>query len=546
MRYFGHRVILLILWCCFVLKGVFYASFLPLWEGYDEFLHFAFVEHLATRGSLPNPVTSGIPPDVSESLRLAPVPWVIKDWETGWISHDRFWQLTSSEIHRRERGLRLLTDTGPGFDQRELRLYEAQQPPLSYVLLAVAYLPVQHHSIVLRVWILRLACVLIASIVIPAGFLLARTAGLLRWEAIGVVSAVTAAPELMMTTAHVSNESLALALGTLCIAAWMRFYAEPWRSGVHGAFLGVLLGCCLLTKAYFLALLPAVFGTLVIKPRRAATAAVAVLAIAGWWYANNLVRTKTMTGEQIEVAAARSHLSLASAASQVHWRAVADFALASHIWLGGWSFLMLRSWMYRVIEILMLVSLAGICAQLLWPAPFPPGRVRLVLLLLPQCFFWIGLAYRALASYQSTRVAGTLGYYPWCLAVPEVLGLIAGLQRITPARLRAFCAPFVTICLTAIEIFSTNFLVIPYYAGLTTHRPGGSVPAAHLSALWTALPDPLLMHLSFAKPIPLTRPAMLTLWLLFLLAVLVPVGMSILSSWHSGKARPSAFVIRVS
>jgi hypothetical protein len=536
--------LLLSLWCCFVIKGIFYASFLPLWEGYDEFLHFAFVEHLATHGRLPDPATSGIPRDVSDSLQLAPVPWTIKDWEPGWISHERFWQLSSSEIQRRERGLRSLTDNASNFDDGGLKLYEAQQPPLAYVLLAAWYLPVQHHSIALRAWILRLACVLIASAMIPIGFVLARAAGLGRWEAVAIVAATGAVPELMMTTARVSNEALALTLATVFVAAWMRFCAEPRRPIISSAILGALLGCCLLTKAYFVAVLPVVLSTLLIKARRAAIVAAAALGISGWWYVHNLTATGTISGEQIEVAAERSHISLASAASQVHWPPVANFAITSHIWLGGWSFLMLRGWMYRAIEVLLLASLVGICVQFLRPAPFLPNRFRLAILLLLQCVFWIGLAYRALASYQSTRVAGTLGYYPWCLAVAEILCLIAGMQRITPARLRAFCAPFVTICFAALEIFSTNFLLIPYYAGLTVHRPGGAVPAGHVSTLWNALPEPLLSRLAFAKPLPLTPLAMLSLWILFLFAVLAPVGISILSSWRSERSmKSSAFVI---
>jgi hypothetical protein len=539
MRVVGHRVILCILWCCFVIKGTFYASFLPLWEGYDEFSHFAFVEHLVTRGTLPDRAASGVPRDVSESLRLAPVPWVIKDWEPGWISHDGFWRLSSSETYRRERYLRSLTDTVSGFEERELKLYEGQQPPLAYVLLAAYYLPVRHHSLALRVWVLRLVCVLIASAAIPAGNVLARTVGLNPWEALVVVAAAAAAPELMMTTTHVSNEALALALGTASVAAWMRCCAEQRRAATSGAaVLGLLLACCLLTKAYFLALLLPVFGMLVIKSRRsAAIAAVVALALSSWWYAHNLAATKTISGEQIEVAAQRSHVSLASAASQIHWGPVADFAITSHIWLGGWSFLVLRSWMYRAIEVLLLAAFAGMCLQLLRPAPFLPDRFRLGSLLLLQCVFWAGLVWRALSSYQSTKVAGTLGYYPWCLAVPEVLCLIAGLQRITPGSFRTFCAPFVTLCFAALEVFSTNFLLIPYYGGLIAHRPGGGVPAAHVSALWNALPEPLLSRISFAKPFPLTRPTMVWLWLLFFGGTLAPVGISIFATFRSKQER---------
>lgn len=38
------RLILVTLWTCFLLRGFFYCSFLPIWEGYDEWAHFAFVQ----------------------------------------------------------------------------------------------------------------------------------------------------------------------------------------------------------------------------------------------------------------------------------------------------------------------------------------------------------------------------------------------------------------------------------------------------------------------------------------------------------------------
>lgn len=36
-----------LVWAAFLLKTVFYASFLPMWEGYDEYSHFDYVAYLA-------------------------------------------------------------------------------------------------------------------------------------------------------------------------------------------------------------------------------------------------------------------------------------------------------------------------------------------------------------------------------------------------------------------------------------------------------------------------------------------------------------------
>jgi hypothetical protein len=58
MRVFAHRAILFVLRCCFVINGTFQESFLPLWKGCEEFSHLAFVEHLAARSGLPDPVAA--------------------------------------------------------------------------------------------------------------------------------------------------------------------------------------------------------------------------------------------------------------------------------------------------------------------------------------------------------------------------------------------------------------------------------------------------------------------------------------------------------
>ena len=48
------------------------------------------------------------------------------------------------------------------------------------------------------------------------------------------------------------------------------------------------------------------------------------------------------------------------AAFRMNWLAEADAGAFSHIWVGGWSFLLLRSWMYRAFELLALLAGLGL------------------------------------------------------------------------------------------------------------------------------------------------------------------------------------------
>ena len=225
-------VIVGVLWFCFLAKLIFYSSFIPLWEGYDEFAHFAFVEYLVDFHALPDLRSAVVPPDVAASLQAGPVPWTIRTW-TGSVSYDDYWQGRHAA-------------PGPAANQR---LYEAQQPPLAYLLYAIPYAAFRHRSLPARAWLVRIAGSLIVSFVIPLGFFLARRVFGRTTRALGVIAIVASMPELMMTADHGGNEPLAILLGTACVFALVSRRA---------LLLGCLLGLGLLTKAYFLTLIPVV------------------------------------------------------------------------------------------------------------------------------------------------------------------------------------------------------------------------------------------------------------------------------------------------
>jgi hypothetical protein len=66
---------LLAIWLCFLVRAFFYGAALPLWEGYDEWSHFAVVQRMAFRGEPLVSRDSPISRDVAASLDLAPVAW---------------------------------------------------------------------------------------------------------------------------------------------------------------------------------------------------------------------------------------------------------------------------------------------------------------------------------------------------------------------------------------------------------------------------------------------------------------------------------------
>src|SRR5437879_3215975 len=116
------------LWLIFLLRSLFYISFVPLWKGIDEWSHYAVVQTMMTSGRLLIGANDPVSREVQASLELAPMPRQF----TG-LKHDGYWRLPEAERKDRERRLRSL----PAEWQREpakggQHVYEAQQAPLYY------------------------------------------------------------------------------------------------------------------------------------------------------------------------------------------------------------------------------------------------------------------------------------------------------------------------------------------------------------------------------------------------------------------------------
>ncbi len=466
-------VIVGVLWFCFLAKLIFYSSFVPLWEGYDEFAHFAFAEHLFHNHSLPDLKGAVVPQEVANSLQTGPVPWTIRSWA----------------------------------GETPLRLYEAQQPPLAYLLYAIPYAAFQRAHLPTRVWIVRITGSLIVSFVIPLGFLLARRIFGSAVRALSAIAIVAAMPELMMTADHGGNEPLAILLGTACVFALVSRRA---------LLLGCLLGLGLLTKAYFLTLIPVVVIVFFRHKRKMLIVFAAALAIAGWWYARAFYVTGSLTGAQIAAAGAKP-VSLVHDVTGIDWLRVADFALVSHIWLGGWSFLVVRTWMYRTIELIMLAAGIGIALQLARRRLSEPIAICAGTLL----SFIAGMAWYAYATWRATGEAAVLGYYACALIVPEAICLVAGLTT-------RYLVPAVVACFATIELYGTVFLLMPYYAKITAHTPRGSVPAARIGQIFSA---ELFRNLAANKPGFLSPGILIALWIVFLAALAAIVAAGFLSAF---------------
>src|SRR4051812_44758688 len=94
-----RRWVLALIWLAFLARGLFYVSILPMWEGFDEYGHFGFVDQLSSQWKLPEPYDR-VSGEISRSLDLVPIPWSLRAWQTASspsMTHDTFWQLSAGE-----------------------------------------------------------------------------------------------------------------------------------------------------------------------------------------------------------------------------------------------------------------------------------------------------------------------------------------------------------------------------------------------------------------------------------------------------------------
>jgi hypothetical protein len=513
--YMRPKKLLYVVWLCFVLRSVFYCTVFPMWEGFDEYSHFAVIQHIFFHRDIPDARTANSSRETAGSLVLVPVPWLIHDNDHGLLSYEGYWRLPRTERVDRIQKLETLPSAWAAEDaDPKLPLYEAQQPPLYYWLLMPFYWILKSAPLPTRVWALRCLTALVASLVIPVGFATAQRVLSNDGAALGTALVIASMPQLMIDACRISNEGLSIAVGSVAILVAVRLY-DSKPSIAMGGLLGLSLGATLLTKAYFLALLP--WGAFVLlnalrrsRPERRAAARQLVAAVAAfsatcaWFYIRTLVLTGTITGEQTDLAAQASTLSLTDALGKIPWSRVFDFIAVSYIWLGNWSFLVVRTWMYRLIELVALLGFVAVVSQISWERSSLPKPTRLLALGLPCLLLLLGLCYHASEGFRSSGKAGTMGYYLYSLVVPEAILLVVGLSRLLPRRWMLLPIPILVTIFVALEQFGTWFLLLPYYTGFIQHDATGHLPALRISQLGGSVDGSLFERLLVNKPSSIT------------------------------------------
>ena len=511
------RWLLVSIWICFLVRGWFYASMFPLWEGYDEFAHFGVLRAMA-KGILLPPRDQPGPRDVEESLKLAPVPWEVRGWKVfrSSLTQEAYWSLPPEERLRREARLRELP---PGWQREDsaagISAYEALQPPLDYWLMAPALYALKGSGLLAQVMWLRWLGVAIASIAVPLTFAIAWMTTGRDAVALGCATVVAVMPGFATDVARISNEPLAILLFTLLIWLGLKILDRP-PDARGAAALGAVLGLGLLTKAYFLTAVPAVCLLIIYKYRRtwlnALTTAAIAVAIAGWWYVRNFVTMGTFSGlAEPGMLKDRGASAMLAAIPHIPWLHAIDVILVSHLYFCGWSSLTVRSWMYHIFFAIALLAALLLIAQL--------RRPPVIWLAIVYGCFWLGQFYNVVLQYLTKGLAGSMGWYMYSVVACDVVLCVVAF-----GRLRLWAAALGTILFGLLDLYGMHWLAIPYYTGIIGHRTNGALAALHFSQIRAVGFHAVFERLAVNKWAPLSPTILIVLWILYLAATILPMA----------------------
>src|SRR5438270_4100462 len=244
-----------------ITNAVLYSCLLPLWEGFDEPFHFGYVESISVWHQFPVLDKTPVSEQISRSLRLVPLSWLLSQAIPGSISFEQWFGLSREEKLRRERELASLSPALKG-ERSDLLNYEAQQAPLAYITLVPVDRAVQRISLRGEILRLRLFGAIIATVLLYVFLLmLLRKLGVPDAFQMAALACVFESQMLWASIAHVGNDWLAVAL-TLCFLTLLPGAAA--RNGMANlVIVTVIFSAGLLTKAYFLAFAPVFAGILI-------------------------------------------------------------------------------------------------------------------------------------------------------------------------------------------------------------------------------------------------------------------------------------------
>jgi hypothetical protein len=467
--YSRHWLIGLV-WLFSIAQGFLFIISTPQWEGFDEAFHYAYIQEFAETGKLPIYGKTLLSKEVTASFSLVPLSTPVNsNMGNRYTSLGDYWRLPESVRKERETSLkniphefRVISDESG--DARPN--YEAQHPPLYYLLCLPIYRLFSGSDLPTMVFALRIFSLLIGSLTIWIAFGLA--------DGIVIPITISLLPMFISTVARISNDSLGVTLYSLLVWLTLKY----WRSGGTyrlALYAGIAAGLGLLTKAYFLTAVPVLVIIVLVIGFRKKTAGLAIkhlavlfstiIVIACWWYLRNYRLYGTISGLFV-LDSSTSLMDYFRYCFVVPWRSGINTIFRELIWTGNSSFTSLSKTIYYIAYLLAAVSLIGLIKiySKVHVQNESTEKETLNVMMAFIFFFGTGLLYQMLESFISMQQIVTGGWYLYATIIPIIILLCKGIGALWPSINRY--VPLAIIGFSALLNFLGYFCKsIPFYSG---------------------------------------------------------------------------------
>ena len=237
----------------FVVQASFYSGMYPLWEGWDEPAHFAYIQHIAENQELP---IEGdfMSNEIQKSFTNFPLNQYLL--ESNGTDYNDFWSHFDIEEFSNNKKIfsslpysdRTLSD----YKSPPWPIYEVQLPPVGYISQVPVYLVFYDQDIITRVFALRIFSVLVAAV---AAIFAYKTISLIfqdRFMRIGSLMFIVFNPMFTTNIARVNNEAITILLFSIFLYL-MVLYLKSKPTTTYALLIGIILGLGLLSKTSFIA-----------------------------------------------------------------------------------------------------------------------------------------------------------------------------------------------------------------------------------------------------------------------------------------------------
>jgi hypothetical protein len=414
-----------------LLIGVGYIAIMPPFEGFDEPAHYASLRQIADTLTIPLFGKSYLPKDVADYSGPMAYSSLHPPFDSG-LTYAKFFA-DPAAVARFLRDYRQ-PQPRPSFIASGAPNWEAQHPPLYYVMLAPVLRLAETAPFVSQILVLRIVSYALALAGVFFGLKAIPNAIPNSGAITGPAAAATGfllypvmLPMFFPEFARIGNDSLCLLLAGLAAFVLTKMFANE-RKLVWPLALGACLGLGLLTKAFFLPITFAIGVFLLVQCWRsgdgtvrrlrlrngAVILVIAVLIGGGWYVYDALFNGVVIGGDDSVVRHSGFWTGVAHNLSIVDLARGATVTFVTWIWAGTWSLVRMPLSLYVPLALLMALMIGAAAVQLR-RAPLGDPLWLTVLLF---AVFAAGLLYHVVLVAANGGEGGTAGWYfhilmPW-------------------------------------------------------------------------------------------------------------------------------------